>query len=101
MSRIGKRPVAVPSGITANVAGQTVKVKGPKGALEIVLHDDVSVKLEEGRIKIDPRNETKRARSQWGTSRTLVANLITSVTKGFEQRLAIHGGGYPAAVQGT
>jgi large subunit ribosomal protein L6 len=100
MSRIGKRPVAVPSGITANVAGQTVKVEGPKGALEIVLHDDVSVKLEEGRIKIDPRNETKRARSQWGTSRTLVANLITGVTKGFEQRLEINGVGYRAAVQG-
>jgi large subunit ribosomal protein L6 len=100
MSRIGKRPVAVPSGITANVAGQTVKVKGPTGALEIVLHDDVSVKLEEGRIKIDPRNETKRARSQWGTSRTLVANLITGVTKGFEQRLEINGVGYRAAVQG-
>ena len=64
MSRIGKRPVAVPSGITANVSGQTVKVKGPKGALEVKLHDDVSVKLEEGRIKIDPRNESKRARSQ-------------------------------------
>jgi large subunit ribosomal protein L6 len=100
MSRIGKRPVAVPSGITANVSGQTVKVKGPKGALEVVLHDDVSVKLEEGRIKIDPRNETKRARSQWGTSRTLVANLIAGVSKGFEQKLEINGVGYRAAVQG-
>jgi large subunit ribosomal protein L6 len=100
MSRIGKRPVAVPSGITANVTGQTVKVKGPKGALEIKLHDDVLVKLEEGRIKIDPRNESKRARSQWGTSRTLVANLIAGVSKGFEQRLEINGVGYRAAVQG-
>jgi large subunit ribosomal protein L6 len=100
MSRIGKRPVAVPSGITANVSGQTVKVKGPKGALEVVLHDDVSVKLEEGRIKIDPRNDTKRARSQWGTSRTLVSNLIAGVSKGFEQKLEINGVGYRAAVQG-
>ena len=100
MSRIGKRPVAVPAGITANVAGQTVKVKGPKGALEVVLHDDVSVKLEEGRIKIDPRNESKRARSQWGTSRTLISNLIAGVTKGFEQKLEINGVGYRAAVQG-
>jgi large subunit ribosomal protein L6 len=100
MSRIGKRPVAVPSGITANVAGQTVKVKGPKGTLEVVLHDDVSVKLDDGRIKIDPRNETKRARAQWGTSRTLIANLIAGVTKGFEQRLEINGVGYRAAVQG-
>jgi large subunit ribosomal protein L6 len=100
MSRIGKRPVAVPSGITANVSGQTVKVKGPKGALEVKLHDDVLVKLEDGRIKIDPRNETKRARSQWGTSRTLVANLIAGVSKGFEQKLEINGVGYRAAVQG-
>ena len=100
MSRIGKKPVAVPAGITANVAGQTVKVKGPKGALEVVLHDDVSVKLESGRIKIDPRNDTKRARAQWGTSRTLVANLIAGVTKGFEQKLEINGVGYRAAVQG-
>jgi large subunit ribosomal protein L6 len=100
MSRIGKRPVAVPSGITAKVAGQTVKVKGPKGTLEVVLHDDVSVALDGDRIKIDPRNETKRARAQWGTSRTLIANLIAGVTKGFEQRLEINGVGYRAAVQG-
>ena len=100
MSRIGKRPVAVPSGITANVAGQTVKVKGPKGTLEVVLHDDVSVALDGDRIKIDPRNETKRARAQWGTSRTHIANLIAGVTKGFEQRLEINGVGYRAAVQG-
>jgi large subunit ribosomal protein L6 len=100
MSRIGKRAVAVPSGITANVEGQTVKVKGPKGMLSVVLPDDVAVKLESGQIKVDPRNETKRARSQWGTSRTLVANLIAGVTKGFEQRLEINGVGYRAAVQG-
>ena len=100
MSRIGKRAVAVPSGITANVEGQTVKVKGPKGALSVVVPDDVAVKLDGGQIKVDPRNETKRARSQWGTSRTLIANLITGVSKGFEQRLEINGVGYRAAVQG-
>jgi large subunit ribosomal protein L6 len=100
MSRIGKKPVAVPSGITANVEGQTVKIKGPKGALQVVLHDDVSVKLDGGQIKVDPRFETKRARAQWGTSRTLIANLIAGVTKGFEQRLEINGVGYRAAVQG-
>ena len=100
MSRIGKKPIAIPSGITANVEGQTVKVKGPKGALQVVLHDDVTVKLEGGRIKVDPRADTKRARSQWGTSRTLIANLIAGVTKGFEQRLEINGVGYRAAVQG-
>jgi len=100
MSRIGKKPVPVPSGITANVEGQTVKVKGPKGALQAVLHDDVAVKLDGGQIKVDPRFETKRARAQWGTSRTLVANLIAGVSKGFEQRLEISGVGYRAAVQG-
>jgi large subunit ribosomal protein L6 len=100
MSRIGKRAVPVPSGITANVEGQTVKVKGPKGALSVVLPDEVTVKLDGGQIKVDPRGETKRARSQWGTSRTLVANLIAGVSKGFEQRLEINGVGYRAAVQG-
>jgi large subunit ribosomal protein L6 len=100
MSRIGKKPIAVPSGITANIEGQTVKVKGPKGALQVALHDDVAVKLDGGQIKVDPRFETKRARSQWGTSRTLVANLIAGVTKGFEQRLEINGVGYRASVQG-
>ena len=100
MSRIGKKPVAVPSGITAAVEGQTVKIKGPKGALQVVLHDDVTVALDKGQIKVDPRFETKRARSQWGTSRTLIANLITGVSKGFEQRLEINGVGYRAAVQG-
>ena len=100
MSRVGKRAVAVPSGITANVEGQTVKIKGPKGALSVVLPDDVTVKLDAGQIKVDPRNETKRARSQWGTSRSLIANLIAGVSKGFEQRLEINGVGYRAAVQG-
>jgi large subunit ribosomal protein L6 len=100
MSRIGKRAVAVPSDITANVEGQTVKVKGPKGALSVVLPDGVAVKLDGGQIKVDPRSETKRARSQWGTSRTLIANVIAGVTKGFEQRLEINGVGYRAAVQG-
>jgi large subunit ribosomal protein L6 len=100
MSRIGKRPVAVPSGVTANVEGQTVKVKGPKGALQAVLHDDVVVSMDKAAIKVAPRFETKRARSQWGTSRTLVNNLIAGVTKGFEEKLEITGVGYRAAVQG-
>jgi len=100
MSRIGNKAVVVPSGITADVDGQRVKVKGPKGALEVVLHDDIAVKLESGKIVVDPRNDTKGARSQWGTSRTLIANLIAGVTKGFEQRLEINGVGYRAAVQG-
>jgi large subunit ribosomal protein L6 len=100
MSRIGKKAIAVPAGITANVEGQTVKVKGPKGALQVVLHDDVAVKLDGGEIKVDPRADTKGARAQWGTSRTLIANLIAGVTKGFERRLEISGVGYRASVQG-
>ena len=100
MSRIGKKAVPVPSGVTANVEGQTVKVKGPKGALQIVVHDDVSVAMDKDGIKLEPRNESKRARSMWGTSRTLVANVMSGVTKGFEERLEISGVGYRAAVQG-
>src|SRR6266568_3131048 len=100
MSRVGKKPVAVPSGVTASVDGQTVSVKGPKGAMQLVLHGDVAAKLEAGEIKVDPRNETKLARALWGTSRALVANLMTGVTKGFERRLEISGVGYRASVQG-
>jgi large subunit ribosomal protein L6 len=100
MSRIGKKPVPVPSGVTANVEGQTVKMKGPKGALQFVVPEEVLVKLEDGNVQVDPRNESKRARSMWGTSRTLVANLVTGVTKGFERKLEITGVGYRAAVQG-
>jgi len=100
MSRIGKRAVTIPSGVTANVDGQTVKMKGPKGALEFVLPAEVKATLDKGSIKIDPRNESKRARSMWGTSRTLVSNLVAGVTKGFERKLEITGVGYRAAVQG-
>ncbi len=100
MSRIGKKPVPIPSGVTANVEGQIVKVKGPKGALQVVLPDDVSVKMDAGAVKVDPRNETKRARAMWGTSRTLVSNLVTGVTQGFERKLEITGVGFRAALQG-
>jgi len=100
MSRIGKKPVSIPSGVTANIEGQTVKVKGPKGALQVVLPDDVTVKMDAGAVKVDPRNETKRARAMWGTSRTLVSNLVTGVTKGFEKKLEITGVGFRAALQG-
>jgi large subunit ribosomal protein L6 len=100
MSRIGKKAVAVPTGVTANVEGQTVKVKGPKGALQVVVHEDVTVAMDKTGIKLEPRNETKRALSMWGTSRTLVANVMAGVTKGFEERLEITGVGYRAAVQG-
>ena len=100
MSRIGNKAVSIPTGVTANVEGQTVKVKGPKGAMQVVLHDDVTVTMDKGTVKLEPRSETKRARSMWGTSRTMVANLVAGVTKGFEERLEITGVGYRAAVQG-
>ena len=100
MSRIGKRAVAVPSGVTANVEGQTVKVKGPKGDAFACARRK---SLGQGRrlaLKIEKRNEGARAKSMWGTSRTLVNNLMTGVTKGFERKLEITGVGYRAAVQG-
>ncbi len=100
MSRIGNRPVKVPSGVTASVEGQTVKVKGPKGAMQLALLDDVAVKMEDGAIRVDPRNDSKRSRQMWGTARTLVANLVTGVSRGFEEKLEITGVGYRAAVQG-
>src|SRR5476649_1693051 len=100
MSRIGNKAVAIPSGVTAAVEGQTVKIKGPKGAMQVVLHDDVSATMDKATVKLEQRSESKRARSMWGTSRTLVANLIAGVTKGFEERLEITRVGYRAAVQG-
>jgi large subunit ribosomal protein L6 len=100
MSRVGKRAVAVPSGVTASVEGRTVKVKGPKGALQLALHDDVVATMERGGIKVDPRDQSKRARAMWGTYRSLIANLVEGVTRGFEQKLEITGVGYRAAVQG-
>ncbi len=100
MSRVGKRPVAVPSGVTATVDGQTVKMKGPKGQLQFVIHDDVEVKLESGQVKVNPRVETNRARALYGTARAQVANLVEGVTKGFEKKLEITGVGYRAALQG-
>ncbi|HEY7662580.1 MAG TPA: 50S ribosomal protein L6 [Xanthobacteraceae bacterium] len=100
MSRVGKKPVAIPSGVTASVEGQVVKLKGPKGALALVLHDDVAAKVEGSEVTIDPRAETKRARAMWGTYRSLLANAVTGVTKGFERKLEISGVGYRAALQG-
>ena len=100
MSRIGKKAVTVPAGVTATVEGQVVKMKGPKGALQFVVPDEIVVKMENGTIKVDPRSDTKRALSMWGTSRTLVANLVAGVTKGFDSKLEITGVGYRASVQG-
>jgi large subunit ribosomal protein L6 len=100
MSRVGKRPVPIPSGVTASVEGQTVKVKGPKGQLQFVVHDDVEVKFENGAVKVAPRLKTNRAQAMYGTARAQVANLVEGVTKGFEKKLEITGVGYRAAMQG-
>jgi len=100
MSRIGKKAVPVPTGVTASVNGQMVSVKGPKGELKVVLNDQVLAKMEQGGIKVDPKDKSKLARSSWGMSRTLVANLVTGVTVGYSKSLEITGVGYRAALNG-
>ena len=100
MSRVGKKPVVVPSGVTATVDGQMVKVKGSKGELSFLVPEEVSVVLENGAVSVNPRDASKTARSKWGMSRAQVANLVEGVSKGFEKRLEINGVGYKAAVAG-
>ncbi len=100
MSRIGKKPVSVPEGVTVDLQGNGLKVKGPKGELEMVLVDDVLAKFEDDVITLTPRDKSTRARSMWGMQRTLVENLITGVAEGFSVGLEIQGVGYRAAVQG-
>ena len=100
MSRVGKKPVSVPSGVTANVSGKTINVKGPKGTLSLVVDERVVVAMDKGEIKVDPKDESKEARALWGTTRANLNNIMTGVTKGFERRLEITGVGYRAAVQG-
>ncbi len=100
MSRIGKKPVVVPAGVTAKVDGQLVTVKGAKGQLEFLVPDEVSVSHQDNAIKVDPRGDSKRARALWGTARARVNNIVVGVTKGFEKKLEITGVGYRAAVQG-
>ena len=101
MSRIGKKAVTVPSGVTATVNGQEVAVKGPKGELKHILADAMVAKLDKGRIEVTMREDTKEARAMWGMSRTMVANLMAGVTEGFTKKLEITGVGYRAAVQGS
>jgi large subunit ribosomal protein L6 len=100
MSRVGKKPVAVPSGVTATVDGQNVKVKGAKGELSFLVPEEVSVAMENGAISVNPRDQSKTARAKWGMSRAQVQNLVDGVTKGFEKRLEINGVGYRAQVAG-
>lgn len=101
MSRIGKKAVDLPSGVTASVSGQTIEVKGPKGVRSFSATDDVTIVVEGSSVKITPRGSSKRARQQWGMSRTMVANLVTGVTSGFKKELEIKGVGYRAAMNGN
>jgi large subunit ribosomal protein L6 len=100
MSRIGKKPVAIPSGVTATIEGSELSVKGPKGTLTLQMRDEISYVVEEGSIVVKPANATKAARAFWGMQRTLVENLITGVTQGFSKKLLITGVGYRANSQG-
>ena len=100
MSRIGKHPVPVPTGVQVNLAGQTLKAKGPKGELSMTVVDDLEVKVADNKITVAPRKPNRQARMMWGMQRTLVNNLVTGVAKGFSRDLDINGVGYRAAVQG-
>jgi large subunit ribosomal protein L6 len=101
MSRIGKRPVELPSGVSASVSGQTVEVTGPKGTRSFTATDDVSVVLDDNTVTVTPRGTSKRALQQWGMSRTMVQNLVTGVSEGFRKELEIQGVGYRAQAQGN
>ena len=101
MSRIGKKPVDLPSGVTATVSGQTIEVKGPKGTRSFSATDDVDLTVADNVITITPRGKSKRARQQWGMSRTQVQNCVTGVTEGFKKELEIQGVGYRAQMQGN
>lgn len=101
MSRIGKRPVELPSGVSASVSGQTVEVKGPKGTRGFTATDDVTITVVDNDITVTPRGSSKRALQQWGMSRTMIANLVQGVTQGFRKELEVQGVGYRAQMQGN
>jgi large subunit ribosomal protein L6 len=100
MSRIGKNPVPVPSGVSIDIAGQTVTAKGKLGTLKLVVSNEILTTLEDGKVWVKPKSDTKRARTLWGTTRALVNNMGSGVSKGFTVNLEINGVGYRAAVQG-
>ena len=100
MSRIGKKPVPLPKGVEATLSGQTVTVKGPKGTRSFTATDDVTLTVADGAVKVTPRGLSKRARQQWGMSRSQVENLVIGVTEGFKKELEITGVGYRANMQG-
>lgn len=101
MSRIGKRPVELPSGVEANIDGQRIDVKGPKGSRSFQATDDVTLAVEDNAVTVTPRGSSKRARQQWGMARTNIANLVQGVTIGFKKELEITGVGYRAQIQGN
>ncbi|SDJ13241.1 50S ribosomal protein L6 [Lutimaribacter saemankumensis] len=101
MSRIGKKPVELPSGVTATLSGQTIEVKGPKATQSFTATDDVTIAIEDNAVTVTPRGKSKRARQQWGMSRTMVANMVKGVTDGFKKELEINGVGYRAQIQGN
>ena len=101
MSRIGKKPVELPKGVTAEVKGQTVEVKGPKGTRSFTAGDDVTLTIEGETIKVTPRGLSKRARQQWGMTRSMIDNLVVGVSTGFKQEMEIQGVGYRAAMAGN
>ncbi len=100
MSRIGKKPVVIPAGVTAKLEGQTIAVKGATGELKFTAPDEVTVSIDDGAVHVQPHGEDKRARALWGTARAQIANLIGGVTHGFERKLEINGVGYKAAIAG-
>ncbi|MEM7268979.1 MAG: 50S ribosomal protein L6 [Pseudomonadota bacterium] len=100
MSRIGKRPVEMPGGVSASLSGQTIEVKGPKGVRSFTATDDVDINVDGQSVSVKPRGLSKRARQQWGMTRTQIQNLVTGVTDGFKKELEIQGVGYRAQVQG-
>ncbi len=100
MSRIGKNPVTVPSGVTIDIAGQVLTAKGKLGSLKLVVANEVTASLADGKVTVTPKSQTKRARTLWGTTRALVNNMVNGVSKGFTVNLEINGVGYRAAVQG-
>ncbi len=101
MSRIGKKPVTLVKGTSASVSGQTIEVKGPKGTRSFTAGDDVTIAIEGDAVKVTPRGLSKRARQQWGMTRSMIENLVTGVTTGFKKEMEIQGVGYRAAVQGN
>jgi large subunit ribosomal protein L6 len=100
MSRIGKKAIPIPAGVTVTLDGQKVAVKGPKGELSWTVVDEIAVSQEEGALTLTPLNDSQRSRSMWGLSRTLVANMVQGVTQGYEEKLELVGVGYRAAMKG-